>query len=96
MAASHQLSDQIGVVGSEERCYQTAERGGPLGACCRRLSLVTSRDNIRQGLNQQTRMTLGDQAGYLQLCREREEYLALRGEDTKRKGSTQGKSGTNK
>lgn len=27
-AASHQLSDQIGVAGSEERRYQTAERRG--------------------------------------------------------------------
>lgn len=57
--------------GSEERCYQTVERRGPVGRRCSHLSPATRWDNIRQGLNQQTGLTLGDHAGYLQLCGER-------------------------
>lgn len=44
-AASHQLSDQIGVAGSEERRYQTAERRGPT---VRRGSHLSLRDEPRQ------------------------------------------------
>lgn len=61
LSASHQLPDQIGVAGSEERCYQAAKRRGPLRPRRCHCSPATSWDNIRQGLNQQTGLTLRDQ-----------------------------------
>lgn len=43
-AASHQLSDQIGVAGSKERRYQAAERKGPVGRRCSHLTAAPLRD----------------------------------------------------
>lgn len=65
------ISSQIRAAGLDEGRYQAAERRGLLGQLCRcHSSPTTSWDNIRQGLNQQTGLTLCDQVGYLQLCGE--------------------------
>lgn len=61
---SERRAPRRGVIRQLNREARSARR-------CSHLSPATSCDNIRQGLNQQTGLTLGDQAGYLQLCGER-------------------------
>lgn len=92
VAASHQLSDQIGVAGSEERCYQSAERRGLVGPA---LPSFEPCDELRQ---HQTRIKSTNRTdpgwpGGLLTTLWREEYLALWGGDTKARGAKAGKVG---